>query len=120
MKTIIAGSRGITDMGHLELAIARAQHVHYQLVITEVVSGGARGVDKLGEQWAAAHNVPLKVFPADWDAKGKAAGHIRNIEMAEYADALIALWDGESRGTQHMISTARKLGLVVFVAEVKS
>lgn len=66
--------------------------------ITEVVSGVAHGVDKLGERWAQAHKIPVKQFPAQWNKYGNAAGPIRNREMAEYADALIAVWDGQSRG----------------------
>jgi hypothetical protein len=83
--------------------------------IDEVVSGGARGADRLGEEWAAKENIPLRRFPAEWDRHGKAAGYIRNAEMAEYADKLVAFWDGESRGTKHMIDLALEKGLEVHV-----
>ena len=83
--------------------------------VTEVVSGTARGVDSLGEQWAKTQNIPIKRFPADWNTHGRAAGHIRNAEMANYAEALVALWDGQSRGTKNMIASAQKKGLKVFV-----
>jgi len=106
MKVIIAGSRDFTDDEQLRAAIADAG-----FEILAVISGGARGVDALGEKWAEENGIPVKVFPADWDLHGKAAGPIRNREMAEAADALIALWDGESRGTKNMINTARKKGL---------
>lgn len=109
MKTIIAGSRGITDYSLLLKAYSECG-----FEITEVVSGGARGVDKLGERLAQELNLPLKIFPADW-SKGKQAGFIRNVQMAEHADALIAVWDGQSRGTAHMITIARSLGLKVYV-----
>lgn len=82
--------------------------------ITEVVSGRATGVDRLGEYWAAIAGKPVKHFPADWSL-GRAAGHIRNGQMASYADALIAVWDGQSPGTRNMIETARKRGLKVYV-----
>ena len=98
MKVIIAGSR--TLHGPVDKAA-----VNSCFVITEVVSGGAVGVDRAGEQWAKQFNIPVKVFPAKWDTDGKAAGIYRNIEMAEYADALIAIWDGKSRGTLHMITS---------------
>lgn len=114
MKVIIAGSRTIADMAMLVQAIADSG-----FEITEVVSGGARGVDKLGELWAVQNFTTATVFPADWSSHGKAAGTIRNRQMAEYADALIALWDGESRGTKNMIEEAAARGLKVFVMEVK-
>lgn len=77
----------------------------------EVVEGGARGADKIGREWAKLHNIPYKTFPADWDKHKRVAGFIRNSEMAEYATHCIALWDGVSRGTKHMIDTAEKKGL---------
>jgi len=101
MRTIIAGSRGIVDIRYVQWAVH-----HSGIQISEVVHGGARGVDTLAGQWAAANNVPVKVFPADWNTHGKAAGFMRNQEMAAYAQALIAIWDGVSRGTQHMLQCA--------------
>jgi hypothetical protein len=86
--------------------------------ITEVVSGTARGADRTGEQWASENNVPVKRFPADWDKHGKRAGYLRNADMAEYAEALVAFWDGQSRGTKHMIDLAEKAGLRVSVVHV--
>ena len=83
--------------------------------ITEVVSGGARGIDTDGEHWAIGSGIPVKRFPADWDDLGKRAGFVRNAEMADYADALIAIWDGKSRGTLHMINTMVEAGKPVFV-----
>jgi hypothetical protein len=116
MRVIIAGSRSVTSYAVVEAAIARSG-----FTISEVVSGTARGVDRLGELWAARNGVPVKKFPADWDTYGKRAGYLRNKEMAEYAEALVAIHDGESRGTQHMIDTARETGLKVSVttAEVE-
>lgn len=110
MKTIIAGSREITDPSVVDRAIKESG-----FTITEVVSGACRGVDELGEQWAAERGVKVKRFPAGWSELGKAAGPIRNAAMAKYADALIAIWDGESRGTRHMITLAYSCGLKVFV-----
>ena len=110
MKTIIAGSRNITDYGILEAAIAASG-----FQVTEVISGGARGVDSLGEWFANKNKLPLTIINADWGKFGRAAGHIRNDEMAKVGQALIAIWDGESRGTAHMIDCAYKKGLEVFV-----
>lgn len=115
MKTIIAGSRTITDLRLVEAVIEQSG-----FEITEVVCGGAKGVDDLGRKWAGNGNrIPVKMFPADWITYGRSAGHIRNTQMADYADALIAVWDGSSRGTKHMINTAKKKGLKVFVWIVK-
>lgn len=110
MKTIIAGSRLITSFAIVAEAI-EASGFH----ITEVVSGGAPGVDALAEKWAEQNGIPVKQFPADWDRYGRKAGPIRNQAMAEYGEALIAVWDGKSRGTRDMIRRARKHGLRVFV-----
>ncbi len=114
MKTIIAGSREITDYKIVKKAIKKSG-----FKITEVVSGKARGVDTLGEKWAKEHNIPIKKFPADWEKYGRSAGPIRNQEMAKYADALIAIPLPEGKGTQHMIKTARKDGIKVFVYIIK-
>jgi hypothetical protein len=103
MKIIIAGSRDITDYGWLYDAIKNSQ-----LPITCVISGGARGVDGLAQTWAAAHNIPCEVIPAEWKKHGKGAGYKRNTEMLEKADGLIALYDGESKGAKHMIDIAYK------------
>lgn len=72
-------------------------------------------VDTLGEQLASEFGFPVIRFPADWDTYGRRAGHIRNRLMAEYADALIALWDVYSTGTRNMIDTARLLGLTIYI-----
>lgn len=110
MKTIIAGSRNITDYNTVLEAVADSG-----FVISEVVSGTARGVDTLGEQLAREFGFPVIRFPADWDTYGRRAGHIRNRLMAEYADALIAVWDGYSTGTRNMIDTAQLLGLNIYI-----
>lgn len=114
MKVIIAGGRDFTNYALVEEAIKRSA-----FEITQVVSGNAKGVDTLGEVWALANNVPVEAFPADWATHGRAAGPIRNREMADYADALIAIWDGESKGTANMIMQARNKKLNVFIYLVK-
>lgn len=110
MKTIIAGSREINDLSLITKAVSECGWI-----VSEVVSGNARGVDRLGETWALYNAVPIQLFPAEWDVYGKSAGPIRNRKMAEYADTLIAIWDGKSKGTKNMIDTATKLGLTVYV-----
>ncbi len=112
MKLIIAGSRNITDIDIVLKALITLVPLNR---VKEVVSGTARGVDKLGERWAQTMKVPIKKFPANWDKFGKSAGYRRNEEMAQYADALLAIWDGESKGTKHMIDLANKYGLKIYV-----
>lgn len=115
MNVIIAGGREYHNYETLLEAIEEAQ-----FEITTVVSGGAKGVDALGEQYAEEQDLNLKIFRADWETHGRAAGPIRNRKMAENADALIAVWDGKSRGTKNMIETAQKLGLLVYVKRVEN
>jgi hypothetical protein len=111
MKTIIAGSRSINEYALVERAIRESG-----FSIKEVVSGGAAGADQLGEKWARKNGIPVKPFPADWERYGKTrAGFIRNSQMARYADALIAVWDGKSSGTADMIQKAKAAGLKVSV-----
>jgi len=110
MKVIIAGSRTLTYWKDVEEAVEESG-----FKISQVVSGGAAGVDANGEAWAARRNIPVKVFYPDWDTYGKSAGPMRNQQMASYADALIAVWDGKSRGTRDMIKRANVCGLRVYV-----
>lgn len=113
MKTIVAGSRSITAYTLVDQAIRESE-----FQVTEVVSGGARGVDYLGEQWASNHHIPIKRFRADWDRYGISAGYRRNTEMAQYAEALVAVWDGRSRGTFHMVMEAERFGLKIHLLGV--
>jgi hypothetical protein len=130
LRCIIAGSRNITDYNLVDKAIRSSG---FSDKIIEVVSGKAKGADKLGEDWANAHNIPVKSFPAKWsdlshkdaiirensfgkyDAK---AGIRRNEEMGKYADALIAIIKDDSSGTTHMIEYMRGLGKLTYVWEV--
>lgn len=106
MKVIIAGSRSITNF-KLVSEILDANYSY----ISEVVCDGARGVDNLGKLWAENNNIPIRLFPADWNTFGKSAGYKRNVEMAKYADALILIWDGVSKGSNHMLNIATEYKL---------
>jgi hypothetical protein len=112
MRVIIAGSRNITDYAFVQEAVRESG-----FDITEVVSGGAKGVDLLGERYAEENNINIKRFIPDW-SQGKSAGIKRNMQMGDYAEALIACWDGDSRGTKHMIEYAGRNGLSVYVKYV--
>lgn len=115
MRVIIAGSRTINiSVDDLSKII-----IESKFNPTVVISGGAKGADTLGELWAFVNYIECEKYPADWDTYGKSAGYIRNELMASKADALIALWDGKSRGTKHMIDIAkkRKLPIHIWVAE---
>jgi hypothetical protein len=120
VRVIIAGTRfnesdpALVAARYADVEAAMADYLMSH-EITTVLSGAARGVDRLGERWAVEHGVPITRFPADWAKHGKAAGMIRNREMADNAEALVALWDGQSRGTLSMIGIARRMGLFVVV-----
>lgn len=117
LRVIIAGSRNITDYDIVKKAIT----VSFGLMawdIVQIVSGGASGVDHLGERYAKENNIPLRVFPAQWYTYGRSAGARRNGVMACNADALIAITNG-SPGTANMIKLAMKKKLQTFVYEVK-
>lgn len=113
MKIIIAGSRTITEYHLVEEAIRIAG-----FNITEVVSGTARGVDQLGEQWAAANNIPVRRFPADWNRYGRRAGYIRNAEMGVYAQGAVIVWDGSSAGTESMIEILKRRNLPTYIHQI--
>ena len=114
-KVIIAGGRQFSDY---ELLKAKCDLFLQQKRVTHsiiIVSGTARGADSLGERYAHERGYAVEKYPADWEQHGKAAGPIRNAEMAENADALIAFWDGQSKGTKSMINIAKTKGLGVRV-----
>ena len=113
MRVIIAGSRD--DIIYSDIVEAIKE---YGFDISVVISGDARGTDRFGERYAKENGIEVEKYPADWDKYGKSAGYIRNSQMADIADALIAVWNGTSKGTEHMINIARKKGLLVFVYEV--
>lgn len=110
MRVIIAGSRTIEDYGVVLKAIEASG-----FEITRVISGHAKGVDRIGESYAYFKKIPCDVFEANWSQNGRAAGVIRNREMADNAEALIAVWDGFSKGTLNMIEIARNKGLKIFI-----
>lgn len=114
-RVIIAGGR---DFINYLIVKERCEYYLQNKMKTHnviIVSGHASGADSLGEKFAEDHNLQCELHPANWELYGKAAGPIRNEEMPEVADALIAFWDGKSPGTKSMISLARRKGLQVAV-----
>lgn len=114
-RVIIAGGRYFSNYELLRTFVDMKLSRITEEKPIEIVSGGATGADALGERYAKEKGYLLRRFPADWKQYGKAAGVRRNKEMAQNADALIAFWNGESRGTKNMIEEARAAGLLVAV-----
>lgn len=127
MRVIIAGGR---DFDSFELLKSEAIKIFKQLKTESyyntkdditIISGTARGADKLGEQFANKYHLKCERFPANWDKFGKSAGYKRNQHMSTFAKedngVLIAFWNGSSKGTKHMIDIATRDGLRVFVVE---
>jgi hypothetical protein len=111
VKLIIAGSRDIDEDEAIDEIVRIAHTTNSPIAgITEIVSGTARGPDRAGESYGKYHNIPIKRFPADWNQFGKRAGHIRNREMAVYADKLFLIWDGKSKGSMNMRAVMLALG----------
>ena len=104
MKVIIAGGRNFENYQLLKF---KCDEILKNIVVEEIVSGKATGADTLGERYAKERGYRVNPFQADWDKYGKSAGYKRNEAMANYADCLIAFWDGKSKGTGHMIDLAR-------------
>jgi hypothetical protein len=114
-KVIIAGGR---EFDNYELLCNKCDNFLIDKINVEIVSGGAKGADRLGEKYAKERGYQLTVKNADWRLKG--GGIIRNTQMAEYADEAIIFWDGISSGTAHMISECRRLGLACRVVNYQS
>ena len=122
LRVIIAGSRDFNDYKLLKKSAIEIITKKTMLPdLTRIISGGARGADTLGEQFANEMGLEISRFIPDWDGLGKRAGYVRNAEMAKFAveddndGMLIAFWDGQSRGTKHMIDLAKRYGLEVHV-----
>ena len=113
-KLIVAGGRDFDDMESLTNAIMYLANNTYRNVDISIVSGRAKGADSLGYSFAVSHNVKRYSFPADWNQYGKGAGFIRNKQMGDFSDGLLAFWNG-SNGTKHMIEYMRSLNKPVHI-----
>ena len=112
-RVIIAGSRHINSYDEVYKALAENN-----IKPTVILSGGAKGVDTIGENYATNNGIDIEKYPADWGKHGRSAGPIRNAQMVANADIAVFVWDGKSRGTKDCISKARMAGLKVFVRVV--
>jgi len=118
MKLVIAGSRSLKIPPKTITRICEKSQINTEL-LTEVVSGKARGVDTSGENFAKSINVTVKDFPADWNKYGKAAGAIRNRQMAEYCDVAIIIWDGYSSGSLNMMNEMDRLRKPYYLVRIE-
>ena len=114
MRIAIVGSRDFNDAQLMYDVMSNVIHKFGEQEYI-VVSGTARGADRLGEEYAQFVGFDVERYPADWNTYGKGAGHIRNRQMAEISDIIVAFWDGKSTGTKNMIHTSEQLGKHVFV-----
>lgn len=129
LRIIVAGSRGFKNYDLLRdtlmdyLDFMDDKDVVDNPSQVKFISGTAKGADTLGEQFAYTYEYDVIRFPADWNTYGKSAGYRRNAEMAKYASeaygVLFAFWDGQSRGTKHMIDLAKRYGLEIHVVNYK-
>lgn len=118
IKIAIVGSRTFNDYEMLKTFIGQTfenESELFQGKEVEVISGGARGADKLGEQFAKEKGYGLTVFKAEWDKYGKSAGFRRNVDIIKNCDICFAFWDGESHGTQHDIQLCEEYNKRCFI-----
>ncbi len=106
MKVAVIGSRGLT-VNDLEKYLPEDT--------TEIVSGGAKGIDACARDYAMSHDIKLTEFLPEYSRYGRGAPLKRNLQIIEYADVVIAFWDGKSRGTKYVIDNCKKHGVQVDV-----
>ena len=108
MKLAVVGSRTFNDYN---LLVKYLNFIHNKEEITLIISGGAKGADKMSEYWAKDHNIETKIFIPEWNKQGtfnRRAGFERNELIIKECDKVVAFWDGESNGTRNDISLAKK------------
>jgi hypothetical protein len=110
MRVAVIGSRGFADYDRMVKTLNNIK-------ITEIVSGGAKGADSLGEKYANEKEIPTNIFLPDWEQFGKNAGFLRNVDIIENCDLVVAFWDSESKGTLHSINLAKEKNKRVLIIE---
>lgn len=112
IKLAVVGSRTFNDRRLLE---QKLEEIDSEKTIICVVSGGARGADLFGEEWAKKNGIETQIFYPDWERLGKKAGIVRNKDIVDNCDELIAFWDGISNGTKSSIEMAKSQGKKVTI-----
>jgi hypothetical protein len=115
MKIAVVGSRSFNDYEYMRARLDALYITVKDSRMLELVSGGARGADKFAEDYAVERKLLMRVYPADWDRYGKSAGYKRNQQIVDYADIVVAFWDGQSKGTKHSIDLAVKQNKQVLI-----
>lgn len=114
MKLGVVGSRGFDNWSVIRATLDR---IRESKKITSIISGGARGPDKLGARYAKEHGIPLTEHLPDWEKHGRSAGYIRNVDIVNDSDIILAFYDGRSSGTKHTMTTAHEQGKKVYVVD---
>lgn len=112
MRVAVIGSRTFNDYDEVKSVLST-------LKITLLISGGAKGADSLGEKYAKENNIETKIFYPDWSKHGKKAGFLRNSDIINEAELIIAFWDKTSKGTKDSIDKALKLNKRVLIISIK-
>jgi hypothetical protein len=113
MQVAVIGSRGFNDY---ELVVRTLSNLN----ITLLISGGAKGADSLGERYANENDIQTLIFKPDWEKHGKAAGMIRNTNIVDNSELIVAFWDQISKGTKDSIDKAKKLGKKIVVININN
>lgn len=113
MKLAVVGSRTFNDYDKVIYTLDK-----FRDKITVIISGGAKGADTLAERYANQNGIKTVIYYPDWDSHGRSAGFIRNADIVKSSDAVIAFWDGRSKGTKHTIDYAKRLNKPVLIVEV--
>lgn len=113
MRVAVIGSRGFDNY---ELVSKTLSNID----ITLLISGGAKGADSLGERYANENNIETLIFKPDWEKYGKAAGMIRNTDIVDNAEFIVAFWDEISKGTKDSITKSEKLGKKILVVNINN
>ena len=110
MKVAVIGSRGL---------IVKDLERYLPKDTSEIVSGGARGIDTCAENYAEQNGIPITVFLPEYEKYGRGAPLKRNIQIIDYADLVLAFWDGKSRGTKFVIDKCYEKGIPIkiFIAK---
>ena len=118
MKIVIGGCRGYTDYKVFCDFVSQCLTSEENLDSMTILSGHCSGVDTMAERYAQENGIALEIFPANWEAYGRAAGPVRNREMVSQADIVIAFWDGKSKGTASLLQYAKKLGRKIYQKDI--